>query len=68
MKNYELHNEGASMCTINARKQVETSPFKPQAIWPRSSHSTRVTPKVSGSESRMSCCQAPGFYFSFKGI
>lgn len=30
MENYGLHNEGVSMCTINARKQVETFPFKPR--------------------------------------
>lgn len=66
--NYGLHKEGRTMCTINARKQVETSPFKPHAIWPRSSHSTRVTPKVGGGKSRKSRCQAPRFYFSFKEI
>lgn len=41
MKNYGLHNEEASMRTINARKQVETSQLRPPAIWPRSSHSNQ---------------------------
>lgn len=36
MKNCGLHNEEVSTCTINARKQVETYPLKPHAIWPRS--------------------------------
>lgn len=66
MKNYGLCNERVSMHTINARKQVETSLCKPHAIWPKSRHSTRVTPKVDRSRSRMSRCRAPGFYFRLR--
>lgn len=67
MKNYGLHNEDqrAQLMLGIRMRQLRLSHV---AIWPRRSHSTRVTPKVSGRESRMSLRQAPGFYFSFKGI
>ena len=67
MKDYGLHEE-AQRAQLMLGNRFRHLRFSHVAIWPRSSHSTRVTPKVGGSENRMSLCQAPGFYFSFKGI